>query len=445
MFESLSARLQGISERLRGKARITEADLDVALREIRLALLEADVNFRVVKDFVTRVRERAVGSDLLTGLNPGQQIVKIVHEELVAVLGGARHHLSLDAKPSVLMMVGLQGSGKTTSAAKLAVRLRRDGKKPLLVAADVYRPAAVDQLVQLGDQIGVEVHTRPVGTPALEVARSGLEEARQRGVDVMILDTAGRLHVDEAMMDELVRIVGIVTPAETLLVVDAMTGQEAVRVADAFHARLPVTGLVLTKMDGDARGGAALSIRAATGLPIAFLGTGERTDGLEAFHPDRLAQRILGMGDILSFVERVQENVDQAEAEQVAQRMMENRFTLDDFRSQLNQIKKMGPIGQLLGMIPGAGQMAGAAQEAVDSGQMKRIEAIIDSMTPDERRRPEIIKASRRRRIALGSGSSTAEVNRLLKQFVEMQRMMKMISGGKMPRMGGGLGALLGR
>jgi len=445
MFESLSARLQGISERLRGKARITEADLEVALREIRLALLEADVNFRVVKDFVARVRERAVGSDLLTGLNPGQQIVKIVHEELVAVLGGARHHLSLAAKPSVLMMVGLQGSGKTTTAAKLAVRLRRDGKKPLLVAADVYRPAAVDQLVQLGDQIGVEVHTRPVGTPALEVARSGLEEARQRDVDVMILDTAGRLHVDEAMMDELVRIVGAVTPAETLLIVDAMTGQEAVRVADAFHAKLPVTGLVLTKMDGDARGGAALSIRAATGLPIAFLGTGERTDGLEAFHPDRLAQRILGMGDILSFVERVQENVDQAESERVAQRMMENRFTLEDFRSQLNQIKKMGPIGQLLGMIPGAGQMAGAAQEAVDSGQMKRIEAIIDSMTPEERRRPEIIKASRRRRIALGSGSSTAEVNRLLKQFVEMQRMMKKFSGGKMPRMGGGLGALLGR
>jgi len=445
MFESLSARLQGISERLRGKARITEADLEVALREIRLALLEADVNFRVVKDFVARVRERAVGSDLLTGLNPGQQIVKIVHEELVAVLGGARHHLSLAAKPSVLMMVGLQGSGKTTTAAKLAVRLRRDGKKPLLVAADVYRPAAVDQLVQLGDQIGVEVHTRPVGTPALEVARSGLEEARQRGVDVMILDSAGRMHVDEAMMDELVRIVGSVTPAETLLIVDAMTGQEAVRVADAFHAKLPVTGLVLTKMDGDARGGAALSIRAATGLPIAFLGTGERTDGLEAFHPDRLAQRILGMGDILSFVERVQENVDQAESERVAQRMMENRFTLEDFRSQLNQIKKMGPIGQLLGMIPGAGQMAGAAQEAVDSGQMKRIEAIIDSMTPEERRRPEIIKASRRRRIALGSGSSTAEVNRLLKQFVEMQRMMKKFSGGKMPRMGGDLGAFLGR
>jgi signal recognition particle subunit SRP54 len=445
MFESLSTRLQGITQRLRGKARITESDLDAALREIRLALLEADVNFKVVKDFVARVREQAVGADLLTGLNPGQQIVKIVHDELVAVLGGDRYRLQLDARPSVLMLVGLQGSGKTTTAAKLAVQLRREGKRPMLVAADVYRPAAVDQLVQLGDQVGVEVHTRPVGTPALEVARSGLEVARQRGVDVMILDTAGRLHVDEAMMEELVRISGSVTPSETLLVVDAMTGQESVRVAEAFHARLPVTGLVLTKMDGDARGGAALSIRAATGLPVAFIGTGERTDGLEPFHPDRLAQRILGMGDILSFVERVQDNVDQAEAEVAAKRLMENRFTLEDFRTQLTQIKKMGPIGQLVGMIPGASQVAGAAQEAVDSGQMVKIEAIIDSMTPEERRRPELIKASRRRRIALGSGTSTAEVNRLLKQFAEMQKMMKMLSGGRMPRLGGGLGALLGR
>ena len=445
MFESLSSRLQGITERLRGKARITEADLDVALREIRLALLEADVNFKVVKDFVARVRERAVGMDLLTGLNPGQQIVKIVHDELVDVLGGTHHDLRLDGRPAVLMLVGLQGSGKTTTAAKLAVRLRKQGRKPMLVAADVYRPAAVDQLVQLGDQTGIEVHTRPVGTPALEVARSGLEVARQRGVDVVILDTAGRLHVDDPMMDELVRITGTVTPAETLLVVDAMTGQESVRVAEAFHGRLPVTGLVLTKMDGDARGGAALSIRATTGLPVAFLGTGERTDGIEAFHPDRLAQRILGMGDILSFVERVQENVDQAQAEAAAQRLMENRFTLEDFRSQLDQIKKMGPIGQLLQMVPGAGEMAGAAQAAVDSGQMKRIEAIIDSMTPEERRRPEVIKASRRRRIATGSGTSTAEVNRLLKQFAEMQKMMKMFSGGKLPRIGGGLGALLGR
>ena len=342
------------------------------------------------------------------------------------------------------MLVGLQGSGKTTTAAKLAVRLRKEGHRPLLVAADVYRPAAVDQLVQLGDHIGIEVHTRSVGTPALEVARSGLEAARQRGHDLVLLDTAGRLHVDEPMMDELVRITGAVTPAETLLVVDAMTGQESVTVAEAFHHRLPITGLVLTKMDGDARGGAALSIRSVTGLPISFIGTGERTDGLEPFHPDRLAQRILGMGDILSLVERVQETVDQDEAERVAQRMIEQRFTLEDFRSQLNQVKKMGPIGQVLQMIPGAGQMAGAAQQAVDEGQFTRIEAIIDSMTPDERRRPELIKASRRRRIAVGSGTSTADVNRLLKQFVEMQKLMKQLGTGRLPNIGG-LRGMLGR
>jgi signal recognition particle subunit SRP54 len=437
MFETLSARLQSITQRLRGKAKITEADLDVALREIRLALLEADVNFRVVKDFVARVRERALGAEVLSGLNAGQQVVKIVHDELVAVLGGTRHELQLAARPAVVMLVGLQGSGKTTTAAKLAVRLRKEGRRPLLIAADVYRPAAVDQLVQLGDQIGVEVHTRSVGTPALEVARSGMEVARQRGHDLVLLDTAGRLHVDEPMMDELVRIAGALTPAETLLVVDAMTGQEAVRVAEAFHARLPVTGLVLTKMDGDARGGAALSIRSVTGLPISFIGTGERTDGLEPFHPDRLAQRILGMGDILSLVERVQETVDRDEAERVAQRMLESRFTLDDFRSQLTQVKKMGPIGQVLQMIPGAGQMAGAAQQAVDEGQLARVEAIIDSMTGEERRHPEIIKASRRRRIALGSGTSTADVNRLLKQFAEMQKLMRQLSSGRMPKLGG--------
>jgi signal recognition particle subunit SRP54 len=448
MFESLSARLQSITQRLRGKAKITEADLDVALREIRLALLEADVNFKVVKDFVARVRERALGVEVLSGLDAGQQVVKIVHEELVAILGGERRELQLGARPSVLMLVGLQGSGKTTTAAKLAVRLRKEGRKPLLVAADVYRPAAVDQLVQLGDQTGVDVHTRPTRTPALEVARSGVEAARQRGHDLVLIDTAGRLHVDEPMMDELVRIAGAVTPAETLLVVDAMTGQESVRVAEAFHQRLPVTGLVLTKMDGDARGGAALSIRSVTGLPITFIGTGERTDGLEPFHPDRLAQRILGMGDILSLVERVQETVDRDEADRVAQRMMESRFTLEDFRSQLNQVKKMGPIGQVMQMIPGAGQMAGAAQQAVDEGQLTRIEAIIDSMTPDERRRPEIIKASRRRRIALGSGTSTADVNRLLKQFGEMQKLMRQLGSGRIPNlggMGGGLRGLLGR
>jgi signal recognition particle subunit SRP54 len=443
MFETLSSRLQSITQRLRGKAKITEADLDVALREIRLALLEADVNFKVVKDFVAHVRERALGADVLTGLNAGQQVVKIVHDQLIEVLGGSRRELQLGGKPSVLLLVGLQGSGKTTTAAKLSVRLRKDGRRPLLVAADVYRPAAVDQLVQLGDQVGIEVHTRSVGTPALEVARSGIEFARQRGHDVVLVDTAGRLHVDEPMMDELVRIAGAVTPAETLLVVDAMTGQESVRVAEAFHHRLPVTGLVLTKMDGDARGGAALSIRSVTGLPITFIGTGERTDGMEPFHPDRLAQRILGMGDILSLVERVQETVDRDEAERVAQRMMESRFTLDDFKSQLGQVKKMGPIGQVLSMIPGAGQMAGAAQQAVDEGQLTRVEAIIDSMTPEERRRPEIIKAGRRRRIAMGSGTSTADVNRLLKQFTEMQKIMRQFGSGRTPKLGG-LGGLRG-
>ena len=444
MFESLSARLQGVVQRLRGKAKVTDADLDTALREIRLALLEADVNFRVVKQFVAGVRQRALGSELLTGLHPGQQVVKAVHDELVDVLGGERHTLQLDRSPSLVMLVGLQGSGKTTTAAKLAVRLRRDRRKPLLVAADVYRPAAVDQLVALGDQIGVEVHSRPVGTPAVEVARSGVEQARQRGLDVVILDTAGRLHVDEPMMDELVRIAGALTPVETLLVVDAMTGQDAVRVAEAFHHRLPLTGLVLTKMDGDARGGAALSIRSVTGLPIAFIGTGERTDGLEPFHPDRLAQRILGMGDIVSLVERVQETVDQAEQERVSRRMMENRFTLDDFRSQLVQVKKMGPIGQLLGMIPGAGQLAGAAQQAVDDGQLRRIEAMLDSMTADERQRPELIKASRRRRIATGSGTTTSDVNRLLKQFAEMQRLMRQLGSGRLPMGGNGLRGILG-
>ena len=445
MFDDLSERLRGVLGRLTGRGRITEADVDAAMREVRLALLEADVNFRVVKEFVARVRERALGADLLSGLNPGQQVVKIVHDELVTTLGGERRHLALGGGPSVLMLVGLQGSGKTTTVAKLGVRLRKEGKRPLMVAADVYRPAAVDQLVQLGDQIGVEVHSRPVGTPALEVARSGLEAARQRSKDVVILDTAGRLHVDDAMMDELVRIAGSVTPAETLLIVDAMTGQEAVRVAEAFNARLPVTGLVLTKMDGDARGGAALSIRSVTGIPIVYIGTGERPDGLEAFHPERLAQRILGMGDVLSLVERVQETVDRDEAERVAQRMMEARFSLEDFRSQLQQIKKLGPIGQLVQMIPGAGQMAGAAQTAVDNGELRRIEAIIDSMTVEERRHPDLIKASRRRRIASGSGTSTADVNRLLKQFGEMQRLMRSLGGGRLPAGNAFRGLLGGR
>ncbi len=445
MFDHLSSRLQGVVTRLRGRARITEADLDGALREVRLALLEADVSFRVVRDLLANVRQALLGADLLSGLHPGQQVVKAVHDQLVATLGGEQRQLRPEGRPGVVLLVGLQGSGKTTTAAKLAVQMRKDGRRPLLVAADVYRPAAVDQLVALGDQAGVEVHARPTGTPALEVARSGVDAARQRGLDLVLIDTAGRLQVDEPMMDELVRIAGAIAPSETLLVVDAMTGQSAVEVAEAFRARLPLTGLVLSKMDGDARGGAALGIRAVTGIPIVYLGTGERSDALEAFHPDRMAQRILGMGDILTLIERVQERVDRDEGERIAQRMADARFSLDDFRAQLRQMESIGPIGQILSMIPGAGGMAEAAQQAVDEGQLRRIEAIIDSMTPAERQRPEIIKASRRRRIAAGSGTTAADVNQLLKRFEEMRRMLRQLSSGRLPGMGGGVRGMLGR
>jgi len=434
MLETLSARLQAIAARLRGQARLTEADLDAALREVRLALLEADVHFRVVKTFVARIRERAVGSAVLDGVRPGHQVVKLVHEELVDILGGERHDLRLGPGPAVVLLVGLQGSGKTTSSAKLAVRLRRDGHRPLLVAADVYRPAAVEQLVRLGQQVGIEVVTGPTGTPPAAIAEAGLAAARGGGADVVIVDTAGRQHMDQPMMAELEGLVSALQPAESLLVLDAMTGQEAVRVAEIFHATLPITGLILTKMDGDARGGAALSIRTVTGVPIAYLGTGEGMDALEAFHPDRLAQRILGMGDIVTLVERAQEGMDREEAERAAQRILESRFTLEDFRSQLQQVKRMGPIGQLLEMVPGAAGLAGAAQAAVDDGELRRVEAIIDSMTPTERREPHLIKAARRRRIAAGSGTSVAHVNRLLRQFEEMQKLVRQLgSGGSRP------------
>jgi signal recognition particle subunit SRP54 len=447
MFDSLSNRLQAIATRLRGQAKLTEADLDEALREVRLALLEADVNFRVVKSFVARVRERAIGTAILDGVRPGHQVVKLVHDELVEVLGGDRYALHVDADPPVVvLMVGLQGSGKTTTAAKLARRLKMDGRSPALVAADVYRPAAVEQLIRLGEQVGVPVLTGATGTAPLELIRTAVETAAADGADLVIVDTAGRQHVDGPMMDELAGIVDGMTPAETLLVVDAMTGQEAVRVAETFLERLPLTALVLTKMDGDARGGAALSIRSVTGLPVAYVGTGEAVDALEVFHPDRLAQRILGMGDIVTLVERAEERIDRDEAEQAAQRLMEAKFTLEDFRNQLQQVKKMGPIGQVLQMVPGASGLAGAAQAAVDDGEVKRIEAIIDSMTPAERREPHVIKASRRRRIASGSGTTVADVNRLLRQFEEMQKLVRQLSGaagrpgaraGSLPRLPG--------
>jgi signal recognition particle subunit SRP54 len=448
MFDSLSTRLQGIATRLRGQAKLTEADLDEALREVRLALLEADVNFRVVKSFVARVRERAIGTAVLEGVRPGNQVVKLVHDELVEVLGGERYTLHLDSEPPVVvLMVGLQGSGKTTSAAKLARRLKMDGRHPALVAADVYRPAAVEQLIRLGEQVGVPVLTGATGTAPLELIRTAVETAAADGADLVIVDTAGRQHVDGPMMDELAGIVDGIKPAETLLVVDAMTGQEAVRVAETFIERLPMTALILTKMDGDARGGAALSIRSVTGLPVAYVGTGEAVDALEVFHPDRLAQRILGMGDIVTLVERAEERIDRDEAERAAQRLMEAKFTLEDFRNQLQQVKKMGPIGQVLQMVPGASGLAGAAQAAVDDGEVKRIEAIIDSMTPTERREPHVIKASRRRRIASGSGTTVADVNRLLRQFEEMQKLLRQMSqtGGRPGGRPGSLPRLPGR
>jgi signal recognition particle subunit SRP54 len=411
------------------------------MREVRLALLEADVNFKVVKDFVARVRERAIGQDILESLNAGQQVVKIVHDELVELLGQGDRVFHLSGNPAVVAMVGLQGSGKTTSTAKLARHVIKQGRRPLLVAADPYRPAAADQLETLGKAIDVPVYRAPVGTPVVDIARGGVDAAKRQVRDVVILDTAGRLSVDEALMAEIAAVNAAVTPIETLLVVDAMTGQEAVAVAQAFAAAVPVTGLILTKIDGDARGGAALSISAVTGVPVKFLGTGEKTDALEVFYPDRLAGRILGMGDILTLVERAQETFDAKQAATMEEKLRKASFTLEDMLDQLQQVQKMGPIGQLMGMIPGMGNLAGEAQAAVDRGELKRTEAIIRAMTPAERRDPTILNGSRRRRIAAGAGTDLPEVNRLVKQFGEMQKLMKQLSAGGRR---GAMGSLLG-
>ena len=415
--------------RLTGRGRVTEADVDAALREVRLALLEADVNFRVVKDFMTRVRVRAVGREVLDSLNAGQQVIKIVHEELTEMLGAGDRTFRLSGSPAVVTLVGLQGSGKTTSAAKLARHITRQGRRPMLVAADPYRPAAADQLETLGRQIDVPVHRAPSGTAVVDIARGAVAAARTAARDVLIIDTAGRTSIDETLMDEIRLLSRAVEASETLLVVDAMVGQESVAVAQAFAEAAPVTGLVLTKIDGDARGGAALSIGAVTGLPVKFFGTGERTDALEPFHPDRLASRILGMGDVMTLIERAQENVDQQQAEDLARKLQRNAFTLEDFLSQMQQLKKMGPIGQLLELMPGMGGAAKEAQQAVDRGDLKRIEAIIQSMTIAERRDPDMLSGSRKRRVARGSGASLQEVNRLLKQFAEMKKLMRQFSG----------------
>src|SRR6476660_551823 len=442
MFDTLSDRLRKTLGSLTGRGRISEADVETAMREVRLALLEADVNFKVVKDFVARVREKAVGQDILASLTAGQAVVKIVHDELVELLSKGDRVFHLSGNPAVVAMVGLQGSGKTTTTAKLARHVVKQGRRPLLVAADPYRPAAADQLQTLGKSLKIPVYRAPVGTSVVDIVRGGVEEAKRQVRDVVILDTAGRLSLDEALMAEIAAVNAAVRPVETLLVVDAMTGQEAVAVAQAFAAAVPVTGLVLTKIDGDARGGAALSISAVTGIPVKFLGTGEKTDALELFHPDRLASRILGMGDILTLVERAQEHVDQNQAAKLEEKMRKGAFTLDDRLDSMQHMQNMGPLGQVMSMIPGMGNLAGEAQAAVDRGDLKRTEGIIRAMTRAERRDPNLLNSSRRRRIAAGSGTTLPDVNRLVKQFLEMQKLMKQLSGGGKRA---ALGALTGR
>jgi len=431
VFETLGNRLQNTFDNLTRRGKLTEADVDAALREIRLALLEADVNFKVVKSFISRVRDRAVGQEVMRSLTPGQQVVKIVHEELITTLGEpGRLNLGLQS-PAVIMLVGLQGSGKTTTAAKLALRLRKEGRRPLLVAADVYRPAAIDQLVTLGSQLDIPVYSEGTDADPVHIAFEGVKQAENMGLTVVILDTAGRLNIDQMKMDELRAIKAKVDPIETLLVADAMTGQESVRVASDFNEAVELSGLVMTKIDGDARGGAAISMREVTGVPIKFLGTGEKVTALEEFHPDRLASRILGMGDVLTLIEKAQEEMDQEQATEAGKRLLSGQFNLEDFLKQMQQIKRMGPIAQIMDMIPGMGKMVGDVDLSGAEKDLQRIEAIIQSMTPRERKNPKILKASRKRRVANGSGTTVQDVNVLLRQFKQMQNMMKQLKRGR--------------
>jgi signal recognition particle subunit SRP54 len=438
MLDSLSARLQSIFDKLGGRGRLSEENIQEALREVRVALLEADVNFKVVRAFIDRVKTKAVGQDVLTSLTPAQQVVKVVHGELVELLGGSGHRLAMASHPpTVIMLMGLQGSGKTTTAAKLARMYTKQGQHPLLAAADTQRPAAMDQLRTLGAQLDVPVTGAPGQTP-LQICRTAREEAASRGLTPLILDTAGRLHIDEALLGELQAIRREVAPHHVLLVVDAMTGQDAVTVADRFNQAVGIDAVILTKLDGDSRGGAALSVRHVTGRPIAFVGVGEKTDALEPFHPDRLASRILGMGDVLSLVEKAQAAVDQTKAEELARRLREDTFSLEDFRDQLKQVRQMGPLDQILGMLPFGKLLKGAPKELdSESADLGRFDAIIGSMTPGERHHPEIINGSRRQRIARGSGTSVQDVNRLLKQFAQLRKLMKQFKGleGKLPRL----------
>ncbi|CAH8710010.1 signal recognition particle protein [Paenibacillus thiaminolyticus] len=438
-FEGLTSRLQNVFGKLRGKGKVTEDDVNEAMREVRLALLEADVNFKVVKEFITKVKEKAVGQEVMKSFTPGMVIVDIVNKELTELMGGTAAKLAKANKPpTVIMMAGLQGAGKTTTSGKLAKLLQKQNHKPLLVAADIYRPAAIKQLEVLGAQINVPVFSLGDQVSPVEIARQAMEHARANHLDYVIVDTAGRLHIDEALMEELKQIHETVNPDEVLLVVDAMTGQDAVNVAESFNQQLALTGVVLTKLDGDTRGGAALSVKAVTGCPIKFAALGEKIDALEPFHPERMASRILGMGDMLSLIEKAQANIDADKAKEMEMKMRNAAFTFDDFLEQMQQVKQLGPIDQILDMIPGMNKMKQTANLKVDERQMGRIEAIVRSMTNEERQDPDLINHSRRKRIAAGSGTSLADVNRLIKQFDEMRRMMKQFTemmGPKGPKM----------
>jgi signal recognition particle subunit SRP54 len=434
MFEILSDKLAKVFRGLSSKGRLGEKDIDDALRQVRLALLEADVNFKVVKDFTARVRERSLGAQVLQSLTPAQQIIKIVNEELIKTLGEGQSRLvAAPHLPSVAMLAGLQGCGKTTTAAKLALYLKHSGQRPLLVAADNRRPAAIEQLVTLGDQIDIPVYREAAGSGSKDVCVHALSKAKELAVTWVIVDTAGRLHIDEPMMQELAEVKEELKPAEVLLVVDAMTGQDAVRMAEEFNSRLGLTGLILTKMDGDARGGAALSIRWVSGVPIKFIGIGEKVDAFEPFYPDRLASRILGMGDVLTFIEKAEKTFDERRVKELEKKVRTASFDLDDFLSQLREVKKMGPVAQLVEMLPGVSHLASRLPAGMEEKQLKKVEAMILSMTLEERHNPNIIDGSRRRRIAGGSGVTPQDVNQLLNQFRQMQKLMKLGIGGKLP------------
>jgi signal recognition particle subunit SRP54 len=443
MFDGLQNKLQDVFTRLKGEGRVTPEALDAALRQIRLALLEADVHLRVVKPFVERVRERSQGQEVLESLTPAQQVVKIVRDELTALLGEEGADLRLDGRPAVILLCGLQGSGKTTTSGKLAKRLKANGKHPLLVAGDLQRAAAVEQLKQVGKGVEVPVLEPEPGEDVVALGARALNTARQRGHDVVIMDTAGRLHVDQALMDEIRRLAARIQPHETLFVADSMTGQDAVRSAEQFASALPLTGVILTKLDGDSRGGAALSIRTVAKVPIRFVGMGEKADDLELFHPTRMASRMIGMGDVLSLIERAEQGLDASETERLARRMVQQEFTLEDLRDQLRQIRRLGPLAQVMELLPKVGPLKGLDTSNVDEGGLKRVEAIINSMTPTERRRPDILNGSRRRRIAIGSGTSVQEVNKLLKQYKGMKKMFKGVQGKWLRKAlgaGGGMG-----